>query len=84
MRISIFSELFKLDLKDEINIIALAEYSIKKIVISPTLFFLGKDIKKDQDEIKAILKGYLMIILLQETEHFYRLLDKDNKVYINI
>jgi len=56
---------------------------LKKIVISPTLFFLGKDIKKDHDEIKTILKGYLMVILLHETEHFFRLLDKDNKVFNN-
>jgi len=56
---------------------------LKKIVISPTLFFLGKDIKKYHDKIKTILKGYLMVILLHETEHFFRLLDKDNKVFNN-
>ena len=51
---------------------------IKKIVINPTHFFLGKDIN-DENEKKLILKGYLMIILLHETEHFFRLLDKENK-----
>jgi hypothetical protein len=47
-------------------------------VINPTHFFLGKDIN-DENEKKLILKGYLMIILLHETEHFFRLLDKENK-----
>ena len=51
---------------------------IKKIVINPTHFFLGKDIN-DKNGKKLILKGYLMIILLHETEHFFRLLDKENK-----
>jgi hypothetical protein len=51
---------------------------IKKILINPTHFFLGKDIN-DENEKKLILKGYLMIILLHETEHFFRLLDKENK-----
>lgn len=50
---------------------------LKKIVINPTHFFPGKDIK-DENEKKLILKGYLMIILLHETEHYFRLLDKEN------
>ena len=52
----------------------------KKIVINPTQFFIGKDIKEDID-IKKILKGYLMVILLHETEHFFRAFDKSNNIF---
>ena len=53
---------------------------LKKIIINPAQFLIGKDIKKDMD-IKLILKGYLMVILLHEIDHFFRLLDKNNKVF---
>ena len=52
----------------------------KKIIINPAQFFLGKEIEKGFD-IKMILKGYLIVILLHETEHFFRLLDKNKKVF---
>ena len=54
---------------------------LNKIVINPTQFFLGKDInEKNEDKIKLILKGYLMVIILHETEHYFRLLNKNKKV----
>ena len=40
---------------------------------------MGKDLK--EDDIKIILKGYLLIIILHETEHFFRLLNKAKKVF---
>lgn len=52
----------------------------KKIVINPVQFFLGKNIKKETD-IKMILKGYLMVILLHETQHYFRALDQNNEVF---
>ena len=52
----------------------------KKIIINPVQFFLGEEIK-DEINIKKILKGYLMVILLHETEHFLRALDKSNNVF---
>lgn len=51
---------------------------LKKIAINPAQFFLGKDIIKDENEIKTILKGYFMIVLLHETAHFLRLFYKNN------
>ena len=52
---------------------------LKKIVINPAQFYMGKDLK--EDDIKIILKGYLLIIILHETEHFFRLLNKAKKVF---
>lgn len=52
---------------------------MKKIVINPAQFLLGKEIK-DESNIKKILKGYLMVILLHETEHFFRILDESSNV----
>ena len=52
---------------------------LKKIVINPAQFYIGKDLK--EDDIKIILKGYLLIIILHETEHFFRLLNKAKKVF---
>lgn len=52
----------------------------KKIIINPAQFFIGEDIKEDIN-IKAILKGYLMVILLHETEHFFRALDKSKNIF---
>ena len=52
---------------------------LKKLAINPVQFFLGNDLKGDLD-VKIMLKGYLIVILLHETEHFLRLLDKDKRV----
>ena len=52
---------------------------LKKIVINPAQFYMGKDLK--EDDIKTILKSYLLIIILHETEHFFRLLNKTKKVF---
>ena len=52
---------------------------LKKIIINPVQFFFGKDIIYEVN-IKTILKGYLMFILLDETEHFLRALDEGNNV----
>jgi hypothetical protein len=52
---------------------------LKKIVINPSQFFIGSDIK-DNNIINEILQGYLMVILLHETEHYFRLLNKNGKV----
>lgn len=54
--------------------------TVNKIVINPAQFFFGKLIK-DNDDIKIILKGYLLVILLHETKHFFRLLDTNEKVF---
>ena len=52
---------------------------LKKIIINPTQFFIGKELKEDIN-IKAILKSYLIIILLQETVNLMRVFDESNKV----
>ena len=52
---------------------------LKKIVINPAQFYMGKDLK--EDDIKTILKSYLLIVILHETEHFFRLLNKTKKVF---
>ncbi len=52
---------------------------LKKIVINPVQFFLGKEVKETIDII-TILKGYLIVILLHEIEHFLRLLDGSENV----
>ena len=55
---------------------------LKKIVINPAQFFLGKEFNDNNDnKIIFILKGYLMVILLHETEHYFRLLNKNKKVF---
>lgn len=54
--------------------------TLNKIVINPAQFFFGKLIK-DNGDIKIILKGYLLVILLHETEHFFRFLDTNEKVF---
>jgi len=51
---------------------------LKKFVINPVQFFLGNDLKEDS-HIKQMLKGYIITILLHETEQFLRLLDKNKK-----
>ena len=51
----------------------------KKIVINPVQFFLGNKLKVDL-EMENILKGYLIVILLHETEHFLRTLGKKKNI----
>ena len=50
--------------------------NIKKIAINPVQFLIGNDLNESSN-IKKILKGYLIIILLHETEHFLRLLESN-------
>ena len=52
----------------------------KKIIINPSQFYIGEDIKEEIN-IKAILKGYLMVILLHETEHFFRAFDNSKNYF---
>ena len=53
---------------------------LEKIVINPSQFFLGNNIDEKVD-IKMILKGYLMVILLHETQHFFRIYNKTYKSF---
>ena len=52
----------------------------KKIIINPSQFYIGEDIKEEIN-LKAILKGYLMVILLHETEHFFRAFDNSKNYF---
>ena len=52
----------------------------KKIIINPSQFYIGEDIKEEIN-IKAILKGYLTVILLHETEHFFRAFDNSKNYF---
>ena len=52
----------------------------KKIIINPSQFYIGEDIKEEIN-IKAIIKGYLMVILLHETEHFFRAFDNSKNYF---
>lgn len=54
---------------------------LRKLVINPVQFFIGKNI--NEEDMKIILKGYLLIILLHEIEPFFRLLNKTKKVFDN-
>ena len=56
---------------------------LKKYVINPSQFLVGNKIKEYKTQIKTILKGYLIVILLHETEHFLRLLNEKNVVSNN-
>ena len=57
-------------------------YPLKIISINPAQFSFDADIVNDEHEIKTILKGYLLIILLHETAHLLRSLKKEeDKVY---
>ena len=51
---------------------------LKKYIINPSQLYIGANINNN-DEIKEILKGYLLVILLHETEHFLRTWDEENK-----
>lgn len=53
--------------------------ALKKIVVNPVQFFFGKEINKE--DMKIILKGYILVILLHETEHFFRLLNESDKIF---
>ena len=53
---------------------------LKKLAINPAQFFIGNDLQGDID-VKIMLKGYLIVILLHETEHFLRILDNEKKVF---
>ena len=53
---------------------------LRKLIINPVQFFLGNNLKEELD-LKIMIKGYLTIILLLETEHFLPLLDKNNNVF---
>jgi hypothetical protein len=52
---------------------------IKKYIINPSQFFIGNKIEKNT--IKDIITAYLIVILLHETEHFFRLLNDNNEVF---
>ena len=52
----------------------------KKIIINPSQFYIGEDIKEEIN-IKAIIKGYLMVILLHEIEHFFRAFDNSKNYF---
>ena len=54
---------------------AFASKDLKKLVINPVQFFIGKDLKNGSD-IRIILKGYIMIILLNEALNLLGLIDK--------
>ena len=57
----------------------------KNYIINPSQFLIGNQIKEENNKnevIKTILKGYLLIILLYETEHFLSLFH-DNKDSFN-
>ena len=53
--------------------------ALKKIAINPVQFYLGKEINKE--DMKIILKGYILVILLHEIEHFFRLLKESDKIF---
>ena len=53
---------------------------LKKLAINPAQFFIGNDLQGDID-VKIMLKGYLIVILLHETEHFLSILDNEKKVF---
>lgn len=52
---------------------------LKKIVINPAQFNFKEKI--DDNELKYILKAYILVILLHETEHFLRPVEKNDKVF---
>ena len=55
---------------------------LKKYIINPSQFFIGNKIKDNKTQIKIILKGYLIVILLHGTEYFLGTLN-ENKVASN-
>ena len=57
---------------------------LKKYIINPSQFFIGEKIIQDKLVIKDILKGYLIIILLHETEHFFRIFNQEEKDVFSI
>ena len=57
---------------------------LKKYIINARQLYIGADINGQNSEIKEILEGYLIVILLHETEHFLRLLDEGNNKNVRI
>ena len=55
----------------------------KKYIVNPSQFYIGEKINQDKVVLKDILKGYLIIILLHETEHFFRLFNKNEEDVFN-
>ena len=60
---------------------AYASKGLQIILINPVQFFIGKDLKNDSD-IRIILRGYMTIILLNETIKFLGLIEEDG-LFIN-
>ena len=54
---------------------AFASKDLKKLVINPVQFFIGKDLKNDSN-IRIILEGYFINILINETLNFLDIIDK--------
>ena len=60
----------------------LTEFKI--YIINARQLYIGADINEQNSELKEILEGYLIVILLHETEHFLRLLDEGNNKNVRI
>ena len=60
----------------------LTEFKI--YIINARQLYIGADINEQNSELKEILEGYLIVILLQETEQFLRLLDEGNNKNVRI
>jgi hypothetical protein len=54
---------------------------LKRIMINPSQFFISENI--NSNDMKIILKGYFIVILLHEIEHYFRLLDDKKSVMEN-
>ena len=57
---------------------------LNKYIINARQLYIGADINEQNSELKEILEGYLIVILLHETEHFLRLLDEGNNKNVRI
>ena len=57
---------------------------LNKYIINARQLYIGADINEQNSELKEILEGYLIVILLQETEQFLRLLDEGNNKNVRI
>ena len=58
---------------------------LKRYLINHVQFFVGKDII-EKDKKKKILEAYYLVILLHETEHYFRLLNdikNEHKVFVD-
>lgn len=54
---------------------------LKRIIINPSQFYISENI--NSNDMKIILKGYFIVILLYEIEHYFRLLDDKKSVMEN-